>query len=66
MIQAFSLTLYTMEPAFNYIILIFVLYGWSMIPFIFLTSFLFKSYGNAQVGTYFFTFLIGVIIPVLV
>ena len=41
--------------------LIFLLYGLAIIPFTYLTSFLFKSYGGAQVASFFFNFATGYI-----
>jgi ATP-binding cassette subfamily A (ABC1) protein 3 len=48
MMLAFNITVFTDESrTFGAVSLLFLLYGWSIIPFSYLFGFLFKSYGNA-------------------
>lgn len=44
---------------------LFILYGLAYIPFTYIAAFVFKDYGNAQAGFYFFTFLIGGLLSIL-
>lgn len=45
--------------------LLFMLYGLAYIPFSYICSFIFIEYGNAQAGYYFFTFIMGGMLPIL-
>lgn len=45
--------------------LLFLFYGLAYISFTYMFAFVFKDYGNAQAGYYFFTFIIGGMIPIL-
>lgn len=47
-------------------ILGFVLYGLTYIPFTYIASYFFKDYGNAQAVYYFFTFVSGGLLPILI
>lgn len=44
---------------------LFMLYGLAYIPFTYIVAYLFKDYGNAQAGFYFFTFVTGGLLPIL-
>ena len=59
MALAFGIDTFTKEAdSFGALALLFVLYGWSMINFAYVTGFFFKSYGNAQVATFFIHFIL--------
>lgn len=45
------------------ILLIFFLFGFSVIAFTYLSSYIFKNIGNAQLNTYLIHLLIGAILP---
>jgi ATP-binding cassette subfamily A (ABC1) protein 3 len=45
--------------------LIFLMFAWSIVPFTYLLGFLFKGYGNAQVGSFFINFLQSIIAIIL-
>ena len=45
---------------------IFLLYGISIIPFVYLTAFLFRNYGTAQIASFFFNFCTGFILGLAV
>jgi ATP-binding cassette subfamily A (ABC1) protein 3 len=45
--------------------ILFILYGFAGIPFAYLTSFLFKDPGNAQVIVFFLNVVLGAILPVI-
>jgi len=40
----------------------FLLYGFAIIPFVYLTAFLFRNYGTAQIASFFFNFCTGFIL----
>ena len=44
----------------------FILYGFAIIPFVYLTAFLFKNYGTAQIAAFFFNFCTGFIVGLVV
>jgi ATP-binding cassette, subfamily A (ABC1), member 3 len=55
---AFDIKSFTGDSeSFGALALLFILYGWSAINFSYLTGFIFKSYGNAQVATFFLHFI---------
>jgi hypothetical protein len=55
---AFDIKAFTGDAdSFGALALLFILYGWSAINFSYLTGFIFKSYGNAQVATFFLHFI---------
>ncbi|KAL4454193.1 hypothetical protein ABPG74_012150 [Tetrahymena malaccensis] len=56
---AFNISAITDNGSFGYFYLIFILYGPSMISFVYVCSFLHKDYGNAQLIQFFFNFIIG-------
>lgn len=45
---------------------LFFLYGITNIPFTYIISYLFKDYGNAQAAVYFFNFVVGGIVPMII
>lgn len=48
MFLAFDLEIYTKEADVYFgVVILFLLYGYAIIPFTYLTSFLFKKFGNA-------------------
>ena len=56
---AFDIETFTDDgDSFAALALLFIFYGWSAINFSYLTGFFFKSYGNAQVATFFLHFII--------
>ncbi len=48
------------------VVVTFGMYGLAYIPMTYIMAYLFKDYGNAQAGYYFFTFVIGGLIPIIV
>jgi len=44
----------------------FILYGFAIIPFVYLTAFLFRNYGTAQIAAFFFNFCTGFIVSLIV
>jgi len=46
--------------------LTFIFYGFSIIPFVYLTAFLFRNYGTAQIASFFFNFCTGFILSLLI
>jgi hypothetical protein len=52
--------------SFGVTCLTFFLYGLAYIPMTYMMAYLFKDYGNAQAGYYFFTFVIGGLLPIIV
>ena len=45
---------------------LFFLFGFANIPFTYMLSYLFKDYGNAQGMIYFFNFITGGLLPVII
>lgn len=52
--------------AFGVIVFTFMIYGLAYIPTTYIFSYLFKDYGNAQAGFYFFTFVVGGLLTIIV
>ncbi len=52
--------------AYEVTITTFMIYGLAYIPFTYIAAYLFKDYGNAQAGFYFFTFVIGGLLSIIV
>jgi len=44
----------------------FILYGFAIVPFVYLTAFLFRNYGTAQIASFFFNFCTGFILGLVV
>ena len=44
----------------------FILYGFAIIPFVYLTAFLFRNFGTAQIAAFFFNFATGFIMGLIV
>ncbi len=59
MVLAFNIKAFTEDDSFGAVVLLFILYGWSIIPFSYLIGFAFQGYGNAQVASFFLHFLMG-------
>ncbi|EAR86885.2 ABC transporter family protein (macronuclear) [Tetrahymena thermophila SB210] len=66
MVKVYDIDTFMDGNTFSAIVLLMFLYGWSVIPFTFVTSFLFGDYGNAQVSAFFINFLCGGILPTIV
>ena len=67
MMLAFDIEVFTEDSeCFGAASLLFIFYGWSVIPFSYLFGFVFKSFGNAQVASFFFHFVIGAIGPLVI
>jgi ATP-binding cassette, subfamily A (ABC1), member 3 len=59
---AFEVEAFTREAdSFGALALLFILFGWSAINFSYLAGFMFKSYGNAQVASFFLHFIMVII-----
>lgn len=52
--------------AYGPTVTIFILYGLAYIPFTYIAAYVFKDYGNAQAGFYFFTFVVGGLLSIVV
>jgi hypothetical protein len=52
--------------AFGVTIVAFGLYGLAYIPLTYILAYIFKDYGNAQAGYYFFTFVSGGLITIII
>ncbi len=59
MCKAFSITALIEDDSWGVAWLLFILYGFAIIPFTYLTSFLFKDYGAGQLVTFFFNMIVG-------
>ncbi|KAL4478578.1 hypothetical protein ABPG74_006813 [Tetrahymena malaccensis] len=66
MIIAYDISSFTDSSCLGAISLMVFLYGWSIIPFSYFTSFVFGDYGNAQVSSFFINFLFGGIMPMII
>ena len=67
MMLAFDIEVFTEDSeCFGAASLLFIFYGWSVIPFSYLFGFVFKSFGNAQVASFFFHFIMGSIGPLVI
>lgn len=67
MVLAFKISIFTDEnSAYGAVCLLFLLYGWGVFPFTYLFGYLFNSFGNAQIATFFMNFLTGGLIPTIV
>ncbi|EAR81921.2 ABC transporter family protein (macronuclear) [Tetrahymena thermophila SB210] len=66
MILAYDISSFTESSCLAAISLMVFLYGWSVIPFSYFTSFIFGDYGNAQVSSFFINFLFGGIMPMVI
>ena len=52
--------------AFGVTVVTFLIYGLAYIPMTYMFAYLFKDYGNAQAGYYFFTFVVGGLLSIIV
>lgn len=52
--------------AYGVTVVTFFLYGSAYIPFTYIFAYIFKDYGNAQAGYYFFTFVVGGLLSIVV
>lgn len=53
------------NQTFYVVVIVFLLYGAAYIPLTYILSYVFKDYGNAQAGYYFFTFVVGGLISTI-
>ena len=63
--KAFNIASLSSDSAYLATWLLFVAYGLAYIPFTYIIAFLYRDYGSAQSYYFFFTFLIGGMLPVL-
>ncbi|KAL4476000.1 hypothetical protein ABPG72_007886 [Tetrahymena utriculariae] len=56
---AFSIQSVIGDGNFIYFITLFIIYGLSLLPFVYIFSFLHSNYGNAQIIQYFIHFILG-------
>lgn len=47
MVLAYDIAVFTIDESYQAVCLLFILYGWSIIPFSYLLGFVFEAYGNA-------------------
>lgn len=66
MVLAFNIKTFSAGENFGGISILFILYGWGIIPFTYCFGFLFSSSGSAQITGFFFNFITGAVLPVLV
>jgi hypothetical protein len=52
--------------ALSVIVVVFLAYGLAYIPMTYIFAYVFKDYGNAQAGYYFFTFVVGGLLPIVI
>lgn len=52
--------------AFGVTVCVFIIYGLAYIPLTYIIAYFFKDYGNAQAGYYFFTFVVGGLLSIIV
>ena len=65
MILAFNVTGWTDSSTYGAIWLIFILYGFCIGPWSYFVSFFFKDPGNAQLVNFFFNFIVGFIVSIV-
>jgi ATP-binding cassette subfamily A (ABC1) protein 3 len=66
MCEAFGISSLTSGDANTATWILFIIYGFANIPFTYIVSFVFSDYGNAQAGFYFFNFVAGGILSVVI
>ena len=66
MCQVLSIDSLIEGDAYTASCLLFLFYGLSNIPLTYILGYLFKDYGNAQAGYYFFTFVIGGLVTIII
>ncbi|KAL4492594.1 hypothetical protein ABPG72_007707 [Tetrahymena utriculariae] len=67
MVLAYNIDAFTSNQSdYSAVCLLFILYGWAIIPFSYLTSFIFKDYGTAQVTNFFIHFIMGAVGPLVI
>lgn len=66
LILAFDISALIEGENYGFSWLIFFLYGWSIIPFCYLFSFVFKQQGNAMLLSFFLHLLIGSIVSLII
>jgi ATP-binding cassette subfamily A (ABC1) protein 3 len=52
--------------AFGPTVCVFIIYGLAYIPLTYIIAYVFTDYGNAQAGYYFFTFVVGGLVSIIV
>lgn len=65
MVLAFNINTFSSGKGFAAISILFILFGWAVIPFTYLIGFLFEDTGSSQVAAFFFNFVLGAIGPLL-
>lgn len=65
MCKAFSITSMIEDDNWGVTWLLFILYGFAVIPFTYLSSFLFNDYGAGQLASFFFNMIVGCIINIV-
>ncbi|EAR97153.2 ABC transporter family protein (macronuclear) [Tetrahymena thermophila SB210] len=66
MIYAYNIKGFNDSDSIGVLVMLLFLYGWSVIPFTYVSGFLFADYGNAQVAAFFINFFCGGIIPLII
>lgn len=66
MVLAFSISSMTEDGNYGAIWAFFFLYGWAIIPFSYLCSFMFKVPGSAMMVTFFLNLLVGSLLSIIV
>lgn len=66
MVLAFGIDALIEEGNYGAVFLFFILYGWAIIPFSYVTSFLFKVPGSSMLATFFIHLVFGSILSVVV
>ena len=65
MCQALKVDAFTGD-AYGVTVCVFLIYGLAYIPLTYIIAYLFVDYGNAQAGYYFFTFVVGGLLSIIV
>ena len=66
MCQILSVEILSEGEAYTATIILFILYGLVNIPVTYILGYFFKDYGNAQAIIYFFNFVAGGIVPIII
>ena len=65
MCKAFNISAFLEDDCYGAIWVIFIFFGFSIITFTYLTSFMFKDYGSAQTVSFILNFLLGGVAPLI-
>ena len=66
LVKWFSVKAWTSDDSYGVVWSVFILFGFAVIPFVYLLSFLFKDYGTAKTAAYFINFLSGFILSMFI